>query len=276
MRPVTTKKHLWLAMNVPVCRVLAMTYINKNAFAFVGLASCCLLSCGGDNACYSPTSNLSSAYESGAVGCACNSTVDKDVCVQGTALMCMYGHWQAVEDGPCMPIPDGSATKDTAADTIASPPDGSTPKDTATDTIAFSPDVAASRDNASMDITSPADIGASGEVAAEASVSPTDVGTTCSLDGGCPAGTICQSGITCALCFSPTIHVELHAAGNPGCACNPTVDKDVCVQGNAFFCYSGQWTWGLDGPCMPGPDGGAPEDAAVDSAPTAHDVGATF
>ena len=262
-----------------------MTYMNKNAFAFVGLASCCLLSCGDNNECYSPTANVESADKTGAVGCACDPKVDKDVCVQGKALFCQYGHWAFGMDGPCMPIPDGSAAKDTAADTIASPPDGSTPKDSATDTIAFSPDVGASRDIASMDIasmditsmdiTSPADVGASGETA-EAIASPTDVGTMCSLDGGCPAGTICQSGITCALCFSPTIHVELHAAGNPGCACNPTVDKDVCVQGNAFFCYLGQWTWGLDGPCMPGPDGGAHKDAAVDSPPTAHDVGATF
>lgn len=250
--------------------------MKKNALAFLGLASCCLLSCGDDNVCYSPTANVASADKTGAVGCACNPAVDKDVCVQGKALFCVYDHWTFGMDGPCMPIPDGSSPKDTASDTGASPPDGSTPKDTAPDTNAFPPDVDASRDIATMDISSPVDVGASGEAAAEVISSPADVGTMCSLDGGCPAGTICKAGTTCAPCFSPTINVELHGAGNPGCACNPTVDKDVCVQGNAFLCYLGQWTWGLDGPCMPRPDGGAPKDAAVDSAPATYDAGATF
>jgi hypothetical protein len=53
--------------------------------------------------CFSPTQNLSSAYQSGSIGCACNSATDADVCVQGVALLCESNHWIAVEDGPCMP-----------------------------------------------------------------------------------------------------------------------------------------------------------------------------
>jgi hypothetical protein len=56
--------------------------------------------------CFSPTANLSIAFQPGAVGCACNSTVDRDVCVdrnRARALICTYGHWVAMMDGPCMP-----------------------------------------------------------------------------------------------------------------------------------------------------------------------------
>jgi hypothetical protein len=53
--------------------------------------------------CYSPTQNLDSAYQPGAHGCACDATKDDDVCIEGVALMCERGTWQAVEDGPCLP-----------------------------------------------------------------------------------------------------------------------------------------------------------------------------
>jgi len=58
------------------------------------------------SACYSPTQNTSHAYDAGAMGCACDAKSEPDVCVQGLALMCESGFWQAVEDGPCQPMPN--------------------------------------------------------------------------------------------------------------------------------------------------------------------------
>ena len=73
--------------------------------------------------CFSPTSNLSLAYQPGAVGCVCDPAIDRDVCVQGKALVCANGHWAAVIDGPCMPVepprdaaPDQNLAMDSAAD----------------------------------------------------------------------------------------------------------------------------------------------------------------
>ncbi|WP_437905524.1 hypothetical protein WME95_45785 [Sorangium sp. So ce327] len=59
--------------------------------------------------CFSPTQNLDTAYEPGSVGCACTDA-DEDVCVddstgRGVALVCNDGRWDAVEDGPCAPVP---------------------------------------------------------------------------------------------------------------------------------------------------------------------------
>src|SRR5512145_3084430 len=55
--------------------------------------------------CYSPIQNTAHAYERDAVGCACDPEVDVSVCVQGVALLCISGFWEAVYDGPCMPRP---------------------------------------------------------------------------------------------------------------------------------------------------------------------------
>jgi hypothetical protein len=55
-------------------------------------------------ACYSPTQNLSIAYQVGAQGCACNPATDASVCVQGVALVCIGETWKSVIDGPCMPV----------------------------------------------------------------------------------------------------------------------------------------------------------------------------
>lgn len=55
--------------------------------------------------CFSPTQNLSSAYQSSAKGCACNGATDASVCVQGVGLICESNVWIAVADGPCMPAP---------------------------------------------------------------------------------------------------------------------------------------------------------------------------
>jgi hypothetical protein len=75
----------------------------------------CVPACGDGGAgalCYSPTSNLSTAYQPGAVGCSCNPATDRDVCLQGVALICRDGRWHAVEDGPCMPQFPGDAGPD--------------------------------------------------------------------------------------------------------------------------------------------------------------------
>lgn len=50
--------------------------------------------------CYSPGQNLDHAYDTGAIGCRC-ATGSPGFCVNGVALVCTDGRWQAVEDGPC-------------------------------------------------------------------------------------------------------------------------------------------------------------------------------
>ena len=59
--------------------------------------------------CYSPTQNFANAYDPDAVGCPCDG--EPAVCVGGTALTCRDGHWDAVEDGPCMPTADDCASR---------------------------------------------------------------------------------------------------------------------------------------------------------------------
>lgn len=60
--------------------------------------------------CFSPTSNLAIAQQPGAVGCACDPAVDRDVCVRNTlAVVCMGGRWWIGVDGPCMPPPGDAA-----------------------------------------------------------------------------------------------------------------------------------------------------------------------
>ena len=156
----------------------------------------CLPACSdnSEQACYSPTSNLSLAEQPGAVGCACNPAVDRDVCVQGKGLMCTSGHWDAVIDGPCMPPPSTDAATDQN-----------------------------------------------------------------------PADTSAADAETGALCYSPTSDLtSAYQPGAVGCACNPAVDQDVCVQGIGLMCMNGRWQAVNDGPCMPLP----PRDAAIDQADT--------
>lgn len=52
--------------------------------------------------CFSPTQNLSSAYDGESEGCPCDED-DHSRCIEGVALICDEGTWQAVEDGPCSP-----------------------------------------------------------------------------------------------------------------------------------------------------------------------------
>jgi hypothetical protein len=75
-----------------------------------GLASGC--GDGDEQACYSPTANASTADQAGAKGCACDSAVDKPVCVQGKALFCDYDHWSFGYDGPCAPVRDAGSSQD--------------------------------------------------------------------------------------------------------------------------------------------------------------------
>jgi hypothetical protein len=58
-----------------------------------------------DETCYSPLQNLDKAYEDGARGCPCDRTLANEVgyCLNGTALICETGFWEAVLDGPCWP-----------------------------------------------------------------------------------------------------------------------------------------------------------------------------
>jgi hypothetical protein len=87
---------------------------RKRALLVVGMALAlgCSSSDSGDSTrqnlnddCYSPTQNLDRAYESGAVGCACEPGADGECRPDSTgrlvALVCESGRWQAVEDGPC-------------------------------------------------------------------------------------------------------------------------------------------------------------------------------
>ena len=84
---------------------MRQTLLLLNALALLATA------CGDDaDTCYSPTQNLSSAYDEGAEGCSCDPAEDASVCVpdpadRNVALICEAGHWEAVEDGPCMPVP---------------------------------------------------------------------------------------------------------------------------------------------------------------------------
>jgi hypothetical protein len=55
--------------------------------------------------CFSPTQYPTSAYDQGAVGCACDPEVDEDMCVAAVALICYDGRWRGVQDGPCLPPP---------------------------------------------------------------------------------------------------------------------------------------------------------------------------
>jgi hypothetical protein len=59
----------------------------------------------GGAACYSPFENVNRAYDHTLPGCSCNTS--SSICIQGVALICQSNQWQAVEDGPCMPTPDG-------------------------------------------------------------------------------------------------------------------------------------------------------------------------
>jgi len=201
--------------------------MTRNDCLGILVLSSFLLSCGSNdtNACYSPTSNIASAGQSGAVGCACDPSVEEAVCVQGKALFCDYGRWSFGFDGSCTPGPDGGTRSDTPVVDVASTP---------------------------------------------------DTYVTCSLDTECPAGTICQTGRGCAACFSPVVNVSMAEFGAAGCACDPDVDKDVCLQGKAFFCMYGRWVIGEDGPCMPGPDGGVSRDTAQESILPTLDAAVVF
>jgi hypothetical protein len=55
--------------------------------------------------CYSPFQNVDQAYVDGFEGCACANTPSNQAgyCIEGTALYCDEGKWQAAEDGACTP-----------------------------------------------------------------------------------------------------------------------------------------------------------------------------
>jgi hypothetical protein len=51
--------------------------------------------------CFGPDQNLDRAYDGSIPGCACENV--GDICVDGAALICDGGTWNAVIDGPCYP-----------------------------------------------------------------------------------------------------------------------------------------------------------------------------
>jgi hypothetical protein len=59
----------------------------------------------GGAACYSPFQNVSRAYDQTLPGCSCQTS--SSICIQGVALICFNGQWQAVIDGPCWYAPNG-------------------------------------------------------------------------------------------------------------------------------------------------------------------------
>ena len=63
--------------------------------------------------CFSPTQNLTIAYETDSIGCDCDSDNDSETCVpdengRNVALICSDNKWIAVEDGPCIKIDDNN------------------------------------------------------------------------------------------------------------------------------------------------------------------------
>jgi hypothetical protein len=85
-----------------------------------------------DEKCYSPLQNLDKAYEVGARGCPCDRTLANQVgyCLNGKALICETGFWQAVLDGPCWPpgVLPAPICQLLGGELAALPPDG-TPLD---------------------------------------------------------------------------------------------------------------------------------------------------
>jgi hypothetical protein len=82
-------------------------------------ASTAIADAGAADDCYSPTQNSEHAYETGAVGCACDRR-DAAICVGGAALICDPIEtgasrlvWSAVEDGPCYPRADTTCANGT-------------------------------------------------------------------------------------------------------------------------------------------------------------------
>jgi len=234
--------------------------------------ACLLLSCGGNTsspfgpdgglsvdtavACYSPTSNLSSAYQVDAVGCACDPAVDKDVCAHdgsagAVALLCRDAQWQAVYDGPCMPpSPDAGHPVDTAATCYAPTTNLSSVYQVGAVGCACDPAV----DN---------DVCVRDDSAGEVALVCRDAQWLAVIDGPCMPGLDAGHALDATgTCYSPTANLSsAYRAGAVGCACDPAVDKDVCASGGvlvgavALLCRNGQWQAVYDGPCG-GPVGG--------------------
>ncbi len=89
--------------------------------------------------CFSPTQNLSTAYQDGSKGCACDPTTMADACVQGVALICESNHWIAVEDGPCMPQYAAGGSAGTGGSTAMTTVGGSSSTGGTSSTTCFTP-----------------------------------------------------------------------------------------------------------------------------------------
>jgi hypothetical protein len=260
----------------------------------------CFTGCGdsGPEACYSPSSNLSSADQPGAVGCACNPAVDQDVCIQGKGLTCIDGRWQAVVDGPCMPLPNRDAATDENPAVPDSGPDGVPPADVPDATSEGAGWCYSPTSNLSL-AEQPGAVGCACNPAVDQDVCVQGKGLMCMsgrwqavIDGPCMPQPrrdaavdenpiVLDSGLDgvsradapdgatedVSSCYSPTSDLSLaEQPGATGCACNPAVDRDVCVRGMGLMCMNGRWQLVIDGPCMPSPDGSShPESNAADA-----------
>jgi hypothetical protein len=240
--------------------------MTKDAALALIVLAVAVSGCGGEggNACYSPTANVARAGQTGAQGCPCDPAVDKDVCVEGKALFCDYGHWSFGFDGPCRPIHDAGNNQDLISiDTsdVSSVHDV-LPVDTS--------DLGGSRDVWSVDI---GDVGSAVDVSpsdatdldSTVDVSSVDADQTdsvdadlvCTIDSGCPAGATCKAG-QCEACFTANLHPELATLGSTqGCPCDSSPGYGLCFKGIGIVCLYGRWMTVLDGPCMPMDTGGS-------------------
>ncbi len=79
-----------------------MRNVLKLACILLILSSC---SSEDDNPlCFSPTRNVELAAVVDAMGCECDSSKDKSVCVDGVGFVCEENEWITVEDGPCFSV----------------------------------------------------------------------------------------------------------------------------------------------------------------------------
>jgi hypothetical protein len=192
---------------------------------------------GNDKSCFSPASNVSAASQAGAQGCACNPAVDQDVCTEGGPMFCRGGYWGTGKDGPCT-TPDG----------------GVFPQDGGNKDAPMTLDTPMALDTP-MTLDAPSAMDAPWTVEV---LTGRDAFMSCSLDAtsSCPTGTICKPGQGCLACFTPTLNTDQATMGDGlGCPCDRAVDHDVCAQtstgSKAIVCFSGQWQFVFDGPCMP-------------------------
>lgn len=93
--------------------------MTRDSLILIATALALAPACSSSNSksCYSPTANVASVFDPGAVGCGCNPALDQPVCVRSetvgyVGLLCGEGRWRAVYDGPCMVQKDAGSPPD--------------------------------------------------------------------------------------------------------------------------------------------------------------------